>query len=544
MTLSRQESLHPSTQSTPGDSSTLDQTQLSRQPEDVTSNEKEPAGVTKAETKIPAEGSIKAVPELNADGQPETDAQVNEQIEAQANSQAHLAEDISQQPEDDDVDTPYEGFRHDEATIFNEFEAANKGDPIAEPLPAVWTDDIMLPPAYNATGVKSAYITPENKDDFASGVRNTDMWSRYKHHCLFLKPEEITIASLEIYKAQIAEIEGRDERRNKSGQHANQRAKPQTRNHYQGQQNHKDQTRRPDNRKRRFEDYQGEPRAESSRRDQAGDLTNFSHGYEAKRPKQMSPEPGEVSDSGSVQGSIRHERSAAEENGWTGWTRGPADIPPRNYPLPDRPTATDTHWYPEAANAHYQTQPPLKRHHTEGTFDGSYNSRRGRSRSPGDRRNFSNRRPHSPESNTRHRDVSSPHPGGTPNSNHRRRNDSNVSSAGREGRIREAQVTGISLSSSARPPQGRESPRSRSRVGRPRSRQSSPGNESEPESPGSPLTPLEAELLGLAGPDSSDSDTGGETTRRRPQKLVKMGKRKAPVVNAAFGLVVLESTVS
>ncbi|KAK8080163.1 hypothetical protein PG997_007981 [Apiospora hydei] len=510
------------------------------------------------------------VPDVSTEDKPAPNAQFKDQsAEPQANSQVHLAQDIGQQPEDEDEDTPYEGFKYDEQTIFLEIDTTNKGDPIAEPLPIEWTDDIMLPPPYNAPGVKSAYVTPDNKDDFALGVRDTDKWAQYKYHIAFLDPENITTQSIDTYLTEVKRLQQKNEKRNKPGQQVNQRAKPQSRDH-QSQRNHKDQHRKPDNRKRRFEDYQGEPGADSFGRDRPADLSKPSHDYDAKRPKQMSPEPGEVSDSCSVQGGIGGEKPAVEANGWTGWTRGPADILQRDYPLPGRQTPAKSQWYPDT-DVHYQAQPPLRRYHTEGTVDGSYDSRhdymtdsytprghsrdydrhdrfrdgseprresRGRSRSPGARRRFSDRL-HSPESSIRHDGISSSHADKTSDSKLRKRNES-VSSTGPEGNSREGHAASPSMPSSDRPShrQGSQRPR----AGRPVSRRSSLGNISGPEEPGSPLTPLEAELLGLAGHDSSDSDAGRKSPQRKPEKLVPKMRRRRAQVDAAYRSVA-ENTV-
>lgn len=561
--LSRQDSLLTSAQSTPGHSGgTLDHPQPSSQLEDTTTNEKAHVDAINSATKATTESDVGVVSDVNTEEKLKAHAQVKEQsVEPQVDPEVHQDHDVSQQPADEDGETPYEGFRYDEQTIFMEIETTNKGDPIAEPLPIEWTDDIMLPPPYNAPGVKSAYVTPENKDDFALGVRDTDQWAQYKHHIAFLDPENITIPCIDTYMTEVKRLQHKNEKRNKPGQHANQRAKPQSRDHHQSQCNPRDQHRRPENRKRRFEDYQGEPGADFQGRDQTVDLSNSQHDYEAKRPKQMSPEPGEVSDSGSVQGVIGGEKPTAEDNGWTGWTRGPADIIPRDYPLPDCPTTAESPWYPDA-NVHYQAQPPPRRYHAEGTLDGSYDSRhnyrtdsytprahardydnhdrfrdssedrresRGRSRSPGARRYFSDR-PRSP-STSRHIDVSSSHADRTPDSKPRRRNESVVSSTGLEGGSREGQAAPPPLPSSEKP-QRRGSPRPR--AGRPSSRRSSLGNLSGPESPGSPLTPLEAELLGLAGHDSSDSDSGGKSPKRKPKKLVPKMRRRRAQVDAAY----------
>ncbi|KAK8090546.1 hypothetical protein PG994_000051 [Apiospora phragmitis] len=555
------DSLHTSAQSTPGPSAILDHPQPSRQLEDATSNEKAPADATDGETKVATESDVRALPDVNTEDKLKPNTQAEDQsVEPQANPQVHLAHDIGPQPEEEDGDTPYEGFKYDEQTIFMEIETTNKGDPIAAPLPIEWTDDIMLPPPYNAPGVKSAYVTPENKDDFALGVRDTDQWAQYQYHIAFLDPENITIQSIDTYLAEVKRLQLKNEKRNKPSQQINQRAKPQSRDYHQGQRHHKDQHRRPDNRKRRFEDYQGEPEADSFGRDRPADLAKSNQDYDAKRPKQMSPEPGEVSDSNSVQGGIGGGRPVAEEKGWTGWTRGPVDILHRDFPLSGRQTPAKTPWYPDT-DAHYQAQPPLRRYHTEGTLDGSYDSRndsrtdsytprghardhdshdrfrdgsegrresRGRSRSPGARRYFPDRQ-HSPESNIRHRDVSNSHADWTPDSKPRRRNESVVSSTGREG-----QAAPPSLPSSDRPSQRRSSPRPK--AGRSSSRRSSVGNQSEPESPGSPLTPLEAELLGLAGHDSSDSDAGGKSPPRKPEKVVPKMRRRRAQIDAAYSI--------
>ncbi|KAK8128028.1 hypothetical protein PG984_009136 [Apiospora sp. TS-2023a] len=564
--LSRQDSHLTSAQSTPGHSGgTLDNSQLSSQLEDVTSNENAAVDAITVETKAATESDTGAAPDANIEDRLKAHAQVKDpSVEPQVNTEDPQGHDISQQPTDEDGDTPYEGFRYDEQTIFKEIETTNKGDPIAEPLPIEWTDDIMLPPPYNAPGVKSTYVTPENKDDFALGVRDTDQWAQYKHHIAFLDPENITVSCIDTYLAEVKKLQHKNEKRNKPGQHANQRPKPQSRDHPQSQRNLKDQHRRPDNRKRRFDDYQGELGAELPGRDQTVDLANAQHDYEAKRPKQMSPEPGEVSDSGSVQGVIGGVKPAAEENSWTGWTRGPADILPRDYSLPGRPTPAETPWYPDA-NVHYQAQPPSRRYHAEETLDGSYDGRqdyrtdsytprahtrdydshdrfrdgsegrresRGRSRSPGTGRYFSDRQ-HSPLSAARHIDVSSSQVERTPDSKPRRRNESVVSSTRLEGNSREVQAASSSLQSSEKiHRQGSPRPR----VGRPRSRQSSIGDVSGPESPGSPLTPLEAELLGLAGHDSSDSDSGGRSPQRKPEKLVPKMRRRRAQVDAAYSI--------
>ncbi|KAK6819516.1 hypothetical protein PG987_015999 [Apiospora arundinis] len=546
--LSRQESLHTSNQSTPGHSSTLDQSQPSKQPEDVPSQDKAPAGEIQAETKVPAETESaepesKTTPVVNTNFQANAESQAKDPAVEPLTPQVHPAEQSSQQP-GDDADSPYEGFRHDEQTIFNEFEAANKGDPIAEPLPAEWTDGIMLPPPYNAPSVKSAYITPENKDDFALGVRDTEQWAQYRHHIAFQDPKNITIESIDIYLAQIKKLQERPEKRNRAGQHANsQRAKPQNRDHHQGQHNHKDQNRKPDNRKRRWEDYQGEIGAGASRHDPTDALSNYNHGYDSKRSKQMSPEPGErvLGQAGPeallilLRPETTRSQTVPHQSKPLGTPKQSVLITRLNH-LREGITPRERHsMVPTIAGMTTGRTPTRPEDMGEITVTMATNietpPRAGRKavvglRSPSARRHFSGR-PHSPLG------VSSPHQDGTPNSKPRMRNDSVVSSsAGPEGgRSREV------LPSSEKQPYQQRRESSVSRVaGRPGSRQSTPGNASEPESPGSPLTPLEAELLGLVGPDSSDSDTGAKSPspKRKPQRrLPKMKKRRAQV-DAAY----------
>ncbi|KAI1336584.1 hypothetical protein F5Y15DRAFT_418656 [Xylariaceae sp. FL0016] len=93
---------------------------------------------------------------------------------------------------------PYKGFSWDMRTIFNEYSGPN-ADPIAGPLPSEYTEQVMVPPAYDATGLKSEYITADNDDDFASAVRDSKEWQVWQYHPLFRQVGEIQPSCLKEY---------------------------------------------------------------------------------------------------------------------------------------------------------------------------------------------------------------------------------------------------------------------------------------------------------------------------------------------------------
>ncbi|KAJ4417838.1 hypothetical protein N0V85_001668 [Neurospora sp. IMI 360204] len=53
-------------------------------------------------------------------------------------------------------------------------------DPVGIPLPATYTDDPTIPPAYNAKCVKSLYFNDQNEKQFAFSIRETSFWSVLK----------------------------------------------------------------------------------------------------------------------------------------------------------------------------------------------------------------------------------------------------------------------------------------------------------------------------------------------------------------------------
>ncbi|EGO58906.1 hypothetical protein NEUTE1DRAFT_128427 [Neurospora tetrasperma FGSC 2508] len=63
--------------------------------------------------------------------------------------------------------------------IFPELDV-KPADPVGIPLPATYTDDPTIPPAYNAKCVKSLYFNDQNEKEFAFSVRETSFWSVLK----------------------------------------------------------------------------------------------------------------------------------------------------------------------------------------------------------------------------------------------------------------------------------------------------------------------------------------------------------------------------
>ncbi|KAK0715498.1 hypothetical protein B0H67DRAFT_645241 [Lasiosphaeris hirsuta] len=58
-------------------------------------------------------------------------------------------------------------------------------DPVGIPLPYEYSDEPTIPPAYNATCVKSAFFNKENKQEFAMPIRETAHWFTLKDDPVF-----------------------------------------------------------------------------------------------------------------------------------------------------------------------------------------------------------------------------------------------------------------------------------------------------------------------------------------------------------------------
>lgn len=81
----------------------------------------------------------------------------------------------------DDAD---EVFEHDFKTIFTEINL-RQADPIAHPIPAIFNEDPILPPAYNATAITCKYIQPDNMEMFSKDIRSSPHWSYLKDDPVF-----------------------------------------------------------------------------------------------------------------------------------------------------------------------------------------------------------------------------------------------------------------------------------------------------------------------------------------------------------------------
>ncbi|KAK3352714.1 hypothetical protein B0T25DRAFT_191048 [Lasiosphaeria hispida] len=62
---------------------------------------------------------------------------------------------------------------------------AKLADPVGIPLPYEYSDEPTIPPAYNATCVKSAFFNKENEQEFAMSIRETAHWFTLKDDPVF-----------------------------------------------------------------------------------------------------------------------------------------------------------------------------------------------------------------------------------------------------------------------------------------------------------------------------------------------------------------------
>ncbi|KAI0834109.1 hypothetical protein F5Y06DRAFT_279885 [Hypoxylon sp. FL0890] len=192
------------------------------------------------------------------------------------------------------LDKSDEEFTWDERTIFLEPSTSSKVDPIAAPLPTHYSEDVMIPPAFDAKSLKSRYITPRNVDDFAQSIRETRDWQVIQHHPAFLDPAVICLEKLDDYDRAIQkDIAIRNSRRDRSGnshdtgryRYAN--SKGPGRHHGKNQ----DPRYKTDQRKRRWNDFHGE--ADNFSTEKRHRDFPYDDSYN-KRLKPTSPEPGEV----------------------------------------------------------------------------------------------------------------------------------------------------------------------------------------------------------------------------------------------------------
>ncbi|TQN71748.1 hypothetical protein CSHISOI_03761 [Colletotrichum shisoi] len=83
------------------------------------------------------------------------------------------------QPESKGVDDDEADWKWEEEMIFKETDKPHQPDPIAKPLPGPegYHDNIMLPPAWNATCIQSEFVTEENLVEFSRPVRETERFA-------------------------------------------------------------------------------------------------------------------------------------------------------------------------------------------------------------------------------------------------------------------------------------------------------------------------------------------------------------------------------
>lgn len=181
----------------------------------------------------------------------------------------------------------------DERTIFPESPLSSKVDPIAAPLPTQYSDDVMIPPAFDAKALKSRYITPRNIDDFAQSIRETRDWQVMQHHPAFLDPLEIHPRKLDDYdRAVQKDISMKNNRRDRSSnlhdtsRHRHGNSKGSGRHHGKSQ----EPRYKSDQKKRRWSDFYGD--VDGSMAERHRDFP-YDDPYN-KKPRPTSPEPGEV----------------------------------------------------------------------------------------------------------------------------------------------------------------------------------------------------------------------------------------------------------
>ncbi|KAI0176129.1 hypothetical protein GGR52DRAFT_539644 [Hypoxylon sp. FL1284] len=192
-------------------------------------------------------------------------------------------------PDKDCEDTSW-----DERTIFMEPPLTGQVDPIAGPLPTQYSEEVMIPPAFDAKALISRYITPRNIDDFAQSIRETRDWQVVQHHPAFLDPAEICVEKLDDYNRTVQkDLIIRGNRRDR-GFNPHDTGRQRYNNSYgPGRQNGKnrDSRHKPDHKKRRWNDFPDNAdtyRSEKRHREIPQDdvIEN--------RYRPTSPEPGEV----------------------------------------------------------------------------------------------------------------------------------------------------------------------------------------------------------------------------------------------------------
>jgi hypothetical protein len=477
----------------------------------------------------------------------------SEPASQEADSRGSLGDSEFPRTSDQTLETE-EDFLDGFEDAFKDIVSTNQGDAIAEPLPGEYTDRIMLPPAFDAKCVKSKFATVSNLDDFALSVRDTNRWSKYRNHPTFLPPEEVNLANLELYVVETHKGQNRHEKRGRGAQ-------GQQNNREQGRQQRMtnlDQTGKnkrptaPLDRKRKWDNHMHDP----------SELDSTYAGYNAHSPeplrrlRQFSPEPGEISDtpnSSAIPVERKWQSSSTPQqgeissyNGIMTATHGDSsghlgprhDTHARNDIYERTPSSSVGHHYDRSHSTDRDRQPmgspsPYGRGRNEQRLSTPQGEKV--ERSIGRQASEHSERPLLDELQSHIDKVCSTTAANTPAKTPKQ--DSHV------GRVHHplpprppVKIPSPRQSASierAHHPSGRPLSRNEAAVSRP----STPEPESPPSEPGSPLTRIEAELLGLVGADEEDDEPESKSPKKEPETTVIM-KRKQRKVHSAYEYVI------
>ncbi|KAI0017613.1 hypothetical protein F4780DRAFT_578636 [Xylariomycetidae sp. FL0641] len=378
-------------------------------------------------------------------------------------------------------ESSYDVDSWDEKFIFNEIEGP-KADAIAEPLPSEYAADlVMIPPAFDATSLKTKYVNPSNVDDFSQNVRETREWQVLQYHPTFLDPFKIRIESLGEYERA---LQG-PHRNSKRDRHRNQFGKP----HQNKNRSFQSRNRRPSDSQRR-EVYPHHDFKSWVRDNVQGNVDSHPHKrglpdlvYDepsSKRVRTASPESGEVSE------------SEARQN-FRGENVGTPVLPADDY---TRESGQNEQPEPDRERFKVEDQPVKPKSEIAGAFQDAEETH-----------GF-----HPPDSKVRDWEMI-------------------------KGNLRidtqahERPPTPPPPPAGPPPPYSRPSSRRSSRSHRGSRRSSFAARESDAESP---LTPTELALLGWGGASASGSDTGRESPKRQVDDVTPKFRRRQPTVNPAY----------
>lgn len=450
----------------------------------------------------------------------------------------------------DDTTIVEEDFLDGFDAAFVELLPTNQGDAIAEPLPTEYSDQIMLPPAFDAKGVKSKFITPSNLDDFALNIRDTNRWHKYRNHPTFLPPEQVNLANLDLFNAELHK--GQNNRHEKRGrgqhvQHNREQGRHQKPHNSDRVGKHK-RYMETSERKRKWDDRMHDPMESEY---VPSPNSNYPQ-QPSRRFRQVSPEPGEISDT-------------PTSSGFTADRTWPPAMPHQGLVSSHHAVIATPHG---EVSGH-----PIARHETYGynkshehtlpadTRDYRYDSRasprdrRPRSPSPYSRGQHAHRftsprgEKHDPAATREVRETSE-----RPLLDELQSHIDKVCSSSAVTKVPsvppklDTQKARIHHPLPPRPPVRIPSPKGSTSseyehraASRPVSRNDAASRPSSPEAvsrdsePGSPLTRIEAELLGLVGAD--EEEPSSKSPKREPDNAVAF-KRKQRKVHSAYEYVI------